>query len=72
MDEDIPIDTVHDVVVIQRRDGSHELAFEYIRSDGTHCAIVLWLALAPRDRGTRLLNKFRVHGIPVKIMTAPR
>lgn len=69
-DEEIPIETVRNVVVITKAGDVRDLAFEYTRGDGVPRSVVLPLTLKTRDYGTRLLNRFRAHGIPVKAIAA--
>jgi hypothetical protein len=69
-DEEIPIETLWNVIVITKAGDVRELAFEYTRGDGVPCSVVLPLTLKTRDHGTRLLNRFRAHGIPVKAIAA--
>jgi hypothetical protein len=69
VDDEIPVETVRNVVVVTDGAGEvRDLTFEYTRADGSHCIVAMPLTLKPRDRGTRLLNRFRVHGIEVRVL----
>jgi hypothetical protein len=69
VDEDIRPEAVRDAVVFV--DGSgvpQDLSVEFDRADGQHCFLFVPLKAVPADRGTRLLNRLRVHGVKVRVL----
>jgi hypothetical protein len=71
VDDEIPLTTVRNVVIVTDAAGKvRDLTFEYTREDGTHVLVAMPLTLKAHDRGTRLLNRFRVHGIEVRVLRA--
>jgi hypothetical protein len=69
VDEDIRPAAVRDAVVLIDGAGTpSSLSVEFDRADGVHAFLVVPLTLGPRDRGTRLLNRLRAHGIAVRTL----